>query len=290
MKAVRSRFRVPATTLPSGLVRAIRWNQPSETSTRTLTVASPQSVVTFAGAVTGAAGLTKAGQGTLVLGRRNTFSGDLTASAGLLSLGDNAAAGTGTIVLNGGALTSYLAPRTLANAVTLAASSGFEGYTAAANLTLTGAVTVTGTNPTIDVAGQLLTTTFSGAIADAGAGFTKDGLGTLVLSGTNTFTGPLTVAGGILSVGADANLGAATAGLVLNGGSFQNTASFTLGASRTVAVTGTGTFNIANGTTLTVGAPITGAGSLAKVSRALEAGNHGVERIPGKHVIEKEVR
>ena len=34
---------------------------------------------------------------------------------------------------------------------------------------------------------------------------TKDGLGTLVLSGANTFTGPLTVAGGILSVGADAN-------------------------------------------------------------------------------------
>ena len=50
--------------------------------------------------------------------------------------------------------------------------------------------------------------------------------GTLVLAGINTYTGGTTVTAGVLSISADANLGAVTGALTLNGGTLQTTASF----------------------------------------------------------------
>jgi fibronectin-binding autotransporter adhesin len=104
--------------------------------------------------------------------------------------------------------------------------------------------------------------TLSGAITEsaAGSGLTKTGNGTLTLSGTNTFTGPVTVNAGVLSVSSAANLGTGPAAptansLVLNGGTMRVTGNFTLSASRGVALgpagsAGAGTFDINTGNTL----------------------------------------
>ena len=54
----------------------------------------------------------------------------------------------------------------------------------------------------------------------------KDLGGTLVLTGTNTYTGGTAINGGTLQISSDANLGDAAGGLSFNGGTLHTTATF----------------------------------------------------------------
>ncbi len=107
------------------------------------------------------------------------------------------------------------------------------------------------------------TNTFSGVIQN-GSGtvaLAKTGSGTETLSGANTYTGITTVTAGTLSISSDGNLGtapgSATAGnIVLNGGTLQATATFTLNSNRGIALgptsgSGTGTIDVTGSNTLT---------------------------------------
>ena len=80
-------------------------------------------------------------------------------------------------------------------------------------------------------------------------GMTKSGGGTLVLSGGNTFTGNATIAAGTLQITNDSALGN-TANDLANSGTLKTTTSVALDAGRDIS--GSGTYDIANGTTLTV--------------------------------------
>ena len=82
-------------------------------------------------------------------------------------------------------------------------------------------------------------------------GLDKEGLGTLVLSGTNAYSGGTTVGAGILSVAVDSNLGAASGGIVLAGGELLTTVNgFNSGRTVDVATAG-GTLAAVSGTTAT---------------------------------------
>ncbi|HWC60755.1 MAG TPA: autotransporter-associated beta strand repeat-containing protein [Verrucomicrobiae bacterium] len=109
-------------------------------------------------------------------------------------------------------------------------------------------------------------------------GITKTSGGQLSLLATNTFTGPLTALGGILSVTNDLSLGAVpstpVAGdLVLNGATLLAGTSLTINSNRGIAVgptsgSGVGTFDVLGGVTLTYRGTITDhgtGGGLAKL-------------------------
>ncbi|HEY1378138.1 MAG TPA: autotransporter-associated beta strand repeat-containing protein, partial [Gemmataceae bacterium] len=117
--------------------------------------------------------------------------------------------------------------------------------------------------------------TLSGPIADspgtAGA-LVKAGAGTLVLSGTNTYTGGTRVDAGTLRVGADANLGAAAGPVTINTGATV-AATGTFSASRPVQIgpasgAGVATVDVASGATVALSGTVSdrpgGSGGLLK--------------------------
>ncbi|CAB5511117.1 hypothetical protein LMG26857_00401 [Achromobacter anxifer] len=114
----------------------------------------------------------------------------------------------------------------------------------------------------------------TGSIADAGmtgtiassleghSTLTKTDFGTLVLAADNTYTGGTDIRQGTLSVSRDANLGAASGGLMLSGGMLTTTASFD--TARAVKVSAASGLAVSAGSTLGLGGAITGNGELTK--------------------------
>lgn len=109
------------------------------------------------------------------------------------------------------------------------------------------------------------------------AGLRKIGAGQLSLTGANTFTGPVAVGGGILSISSDSALGDVGNDLVLNG-TLEIGSTLTLPASRSIS--GQGTLSPAVGTTLTVagdvsmptGLTLAGGGDVAFTGSSLALG------------------
>jgi fibronectin-binding autotransporter adhesin len=106
--------------------------------------------------------------------------------------------------------------------------------------------------------------TISGVISDyipatyGGGRLYKAGYGTLILTGTNTYSGGSEIDAGTLSVGADANLGAASIFVLINSGatlaisqSFSTPRPLFLGSTSTTAPNGPSTIAVAAGQTFT---------------------------------------
>ena len=190
--------------------------------------------------ISGPGALVKQGAGTLTLtATNNNYTLGTTVSGGLINFGSAGNFGSGSITLNGGGL-QWATGTSLDISARRAALGGSGGTfdTNANSVTLASAITGAG-------------------------GLTKTGLGTLTLSGTNTYGGGTTINGGVLSVAADANLGAASGGLAFGGGALQTTTSFTT-ARNTILNAGGGIVSPASGTTLTVNGTIGGSGGLTK--------------------------
>lgn len=175
------------------------------------------------GATTGGM-LIKVGPGVLTLNGNNSFSGGLIHAGGTLVLGNDSAAGTGTLTLGStlGALTVLQASgsaRTLANDVSIGGDvtvNGSNGFTFNGNTTLTGTAgvvfTVTNSVPV----------NFAGAITESTTGLSlvKSGTGTMTFSGSsaNTFSGPLAVNQGTLVLNKSANVNAYAGSLTIGTG------------------------------------------------------------------------
>ena len=110
-------------------------------------------------------------------------------------------------------------------------------------------------------AGAGMSATVASALTGASS-LVKDDLGTLILSGSNSYSGGTVLRAGSLSVSADANLGTASGGLTFNGGVLATTGSFD--TSRNISLQQAGRFDVAAATTLGLAGLVSGTGDLRK--------------------------
>ena len=182
--------------------------------------------LTFGGAISGTGTVQQNGTGTTTLSGANTYIGGTDFNAGILAVNSNSNLGTGVLRFNGGTLEALAAKGGIISgkAVTLNAGGGTF------------------------LAGAGTASTLSGAISGVGS-LTKDGPGTLILSGASTYSGNTNVALGTLQAGSSTALSANSAFSVislLDLHGFNNTIS-------SVSGTGVVTNNGAGPATLTVG-------------------------------------
>ncbi|WP_306373315.1 autotransporter-associated beta strand repeat-containing protein [Brucella abortus] len=187
--------------------------------------------------VAGAGGLTKSGSGTLTLSGANSYTGATTVSAGTLVVAnDNTGGGTTTVDVGAG----------------LQIGTGGVSGSLAGDIVNNGTLVVDRSNA-FDLAN---------VISGTGS-LTKNGAGTLTLSGVNSYTGGTTVSAGTLAVRADNNLGDASGGLAINGGAtLQLTDNLTTARGVTLGA-GTATITIDGGKTAQFSNKLTGSGTLA---------------------------
>jgi autotransporter-associated beta strand protein len=130
---------------------------------------------------------------------------------------------------------------------------------------ITAPVRLASANTVVTVNSASDTLTVSGAIDGNGA-LIKGASGTLALSANNVYSGGTTVSNGALQISSDANLGAATGAVILNGGTLSVLNSIT--TARNFQVSGTtGAIQVADSATYQINSSITdgtSAGALNK--------------------------
>jgi fibronectin-binding autotransporter adhesin len=196
------------------------------------------------GTYTGATGalISKTGTGTLTLNGANVNTGITSITGGAIAITNGSALGTGSTNIYGtsaasssvGAIENTSGNNTLSGAITWSNTGGLftNIVSQSGTLTLSGNITtsgsVTGTRTlNLGGAGNITTT---GVISDGVAtlGLSKNGAGTVTLSGPNTYTGGTTINGGTLAVGVNNALPTGTAIAITSGtldmGSFTSTA------------------------------------------------------------------
>lgn len=158
----------------------------------TLTLGTANST-SFNGVISGTGGVTKQGAGTLMLTGTNTFTGTLTIDAGRVSV-----AGFGSIS---------------SASVNLAARGAMFDISAGGNQVIQDLSGAAGS--TVSLGGNTLTfgtgtsTTFGGIVTGTG-GLTKNGSGTVTLTGANTFSGGVAIDNGTLAIGTGGSMVSAT--------------------------------------------------------------------------------
>ncbi len=197
--------------------------------------------LTSTGVVSGTS-LTKIGGGTLALNAANTYAGGTALNAGTISVGNNAALGTGALAMAGG--------------TTLAAGAN--------NLALANAISTAGVG-TVDTGSNIFT--LAGVVSGAGS-IAKVGTGNLVVNGANTYAGGTALNAGTITVGNNAGLG--TGVLTMADATTLSAGVTGLTVANNIVTLGAATINSgATPSALTLSGVISGAGSVSKTGTGI---------------------
>ncbi|MFO0815807.1 MAG: autotransporter-associated beta strand repeat-containing protein [Gemmatales bacterium] len=253
----------------------------------------------FSGAISGA-GLTGNSAiawngGNISLWGSNTFTGNILVNSGranVMGLGSDSAWGSSTNVVNiadataTGIFRADNGSRTLNNPISYlgATVSSTLGFTGTNDLTLNGNInlgtTANSSTRTWEVT-SLGTTTINGVITGNTA-LIKEGAGSLILNGVNTFSGDFTMNGGTVGIGVSTSVGVSgsigTGQFNLNGGTLM-----AIGGARTLrnlmAIGGSFGFDGNNDLTITP----TGSVNMGNAPREIAVLGNGVLRLNGTH-------
>jgi len=220
----------------------------------------PSDTLILSGSISGSGNLIKIGNGILALAGNSSFSGGTALNGGTLQIGHDNALGAGviTMVSNPTFTSTDATDRVVANAF-----SGFStpifgaasGQTGNLTFTNTGSLAISGTRVVTVLNTTSIATSFTGT-----ALMTKNGNGTLVLYGNNTYTGGTTINAGTLQIGNGGTTGSlSTTGSISNNATlvFNRSDSLTQGTDFSASgISGTGavikngtgslTFNVSN--------------------------------------------
>ncbi|MBN8457587.1 MAG: autotransporter-associated beta strand repeat-containing protein [Verrucomicrobia bacterium] len=191
------------------------------------------------GTIAGPTGLTKNGTGLLYVDTANTYTGATTLSGGRIAVGINNALGAGPIIPGAGSLSSDgVTARSLANPLALTGNVNLGDATENGVLTITGPVTL-GAGASVTTASDAV---LSGSVPATANGLTKLGSARLTLSGSNLFTGPLTINAGIVQLNSTAASGGAGT-IAINGATLAVGPNVTTSADRAIAISGGATID-----------------------------------------------
>jgi len=226
----------------------------------------------ISGTLSGSKNITKIGAGTLTLSAVNTYTGSTTISAGALSI---------ATITNGGVAGALgNSPNGASN---LVLGGGTLQYTGSNGSTDRSFTLSNATTSVIDVSSAGTTLTISGTATATTGGLTKTGSGTLLLAGSNNYTGDTTVNSGILQIGSNNRISDSSI-LRVNGGTFNmvtfndTVAGVILSANGTISgtnpiLTSTSGFILENGTAAAILAGTVGVNKTTSGTVTLSAAN-----------------
>jgi|GEM_PF-1283115 len=241
--------------------------------------------MTLAGTISGSGAVSQRGTGTTVLTAANTYTGGTTINAGTLQLGDGGATGSiqgnvandGVLAFNRSDVVTFAGAISGSGAVSqrgtgttvLTAANTYTGDTTIKAGTLqlgngseTGSIQGNVANDGVLAFNRSDVVTFAGAISGSGA-VGQFGLGTLALTGANTYAGGTALKAGQLNVGNSNALG--TGALSMDDGTTLGFTADGLSLANNVVLTGTQDPVIDTGAfTETLGGVISGTGLLTK--------------------------
>ena len=204
--------------------------------------------IVLGGALTGTGSLTKSGSNTVTLSGSNTFSGLTTVGVGTLAFGSNNALSS-DVTLNGGEL----------------ALGGFTGNVGAVILN-SGAIT--GSGGSLTGSSYTLKSGSVSAVLSGTGSLSKTTTGTVILSGSNTYSGLTTVSAGTLAYGTSNAIGSGNVTISGGGelalGSYSDTVGSVTLTSGTIS--GSGTLTGSDYTLISglVSASLAGSGTMVK--------------------------
>ena len=230
---------------------------------------------TGAGKISGGGSLTKSGTGEITLATANDFTGGTILNGGTANIGNNAAFGTGRLIINSVNPVVLRSDSATDRSVSVAADLNGDvtyGDPVTGGLLFSGAWTIKNASRQITV--DTINATNSGIISQdvAGRALTKAGTGILNLTAANTFSGGFSHNSGMVRVNNNASLGAASSPVSLANG-------VTLSAIGSVARTLTyiytinGDFTIGQATGGTGALTLAGAVDLTGTTRTLAISN-----------------